>query len=210
MTLSVDLDLSDPPVRRSSSSSGQTSTARRPRRASSVRIAKSRTPTRRERSHDSSMRSIAGCAGNWGTPASRQRPTDGTASARPGFDETPHAQIPQQLAQLVRVAAHRSRPHRVDSPQQESGHIGAGEALDPELILGRDSFCEKPICQPRIAADGRQATAPARQPASPGTRQRTRQAASAVSLARTGPHPRSQILQQRHHARCRQVPVLST
>jgi hypothetical protein len=41
-------------------------------------------PTRRERSHDSSIRSIAGRLGNWGTPASRQRPTDGTASARPG------------------------------------------------------------------------------------------------------------------------------
>jgi hypothetical protein len=81
-------------------------------------------------------------------PASRQRPTDGAAPAKPGIREAAHAQVPQQLTQLVGVAAPRSRPHARGVAQQESGHIPAREALHPRLILGRDSFRDEPACHP--------------------------------------------------------------
>jgi hypothetical protein len=42
----------------------------------------------------------------------------------------------------------------VDGEWQEPGHVNAGEVLDPELVLGRDSLREEPAGKLAIPADG--------------------------------------------------------
>ena len=151
MTLPVDLDLSDPPVQVLDSIGRPPPRVSPAARGASGSRSRERPPGASDHTTRASARS-PGAPGTGGRPPrASARPT---APHRPGrVREPPHAQIAQELAQLVCVAAHRPGRTRVDSPQ-ESRHIRASEAVDAELIVGRDSLARGTGLQAACSRDG--------------------------------------------------------
>ena len=129
---------------RSPNSSRDTSTERRPSRASRVRIAKLRVPSSCERSQLSSSRMTSSCEIACGMPVSRQPAADGTASASASCVNPRRCR--NRRSERSSATRPFAEPDRDASALalEEGGHLRAGEALRVEFTFCSDAPGEKP------------------------------------------------------------------
>ena len=163
----------------SSTSNATSSPTRSPSRAITVTMAKSRAPTKVERSKLASSTSAAPGATRRGKA---RHPTPGQPRCRlrqRRGDQAGGVEPAQQGAHPADDRVHRARPAALGDPGHEPGHVGGGQRPDPRRISVAGQRQEQPR-RPRVDRDRRRPQPPLDAPGSPGSRPAAHRPASSA------------------------------